>query len=119
MLTGSYLTTEFRPDLIQLVLDQLLPRLVRVGVKSQRYEGKTTCVEPWYGSHYNVRKIDQSLIALWEGVAPIDELHLPAVNEFIPTDFDLVPLDKDKASKIPKLILVSLVYCVLDTCTAH
>ncbi len=99
--------TEFRPDLIQLVLDKLHPPYVRVGVVSQRYEGKTNYTEPWYNSQYNVRKIDQVLINAWSAACPIKELYLPAENEFIPTDFDLVPLDKDKASKVPKLVVVS------------
>ncbi len=99
--------TEFRPDLIQLVLDKLHPPYVRVGVVSQRYEGKTSSTEPWYNSQYNVRKIDQVLINAWSAACPIKELYLPAENEFIPTDFDLVPLDKDKASKVPKLVVVS------------
>ena len=81
---------------------------MRVGVTSQKFEGKAASVEPWYGSQYTLRKIDPSLVEMWKNVTPIKELRLPAVNEFIPTNFDLVPLDKERAPKIPTLILVCL-----------
>ncbi len=108
VLSGGYLLTKFRPDLIQLVLDRLDPRYVRVGVASQCYDGQTSCTEPWYNSQYNVKKIGPASIDLWSAASPIEELHLPAINEFIPTDFDLVPLNKDctEVSAVPKLIMV-------------
>ena len=72
---------------------------------SKRFEGKTELKEPWYGSHYNFRKMDPQLIAQWSSVTPIDELHLPAVNEFIPTNFDVVPL-QEGSPKLPILLQV-------------
>lgn len=99
--------TEYRPDLIELVLNKLQPQFVRVGVMSQRFEGKTSSTEQWYGSQYSAKKIDQSLIESWSNATPIEELHLPAPNEFIPTDFKLVPLDKDEGNAVPKLVIVS------------
>ncbi len=103
--------SKFRPDLIQLVLEKLHPHYVRVGVASQRYEGQTSSTEPWYNSQYNVKKIDSSVIDLWSCASSIEDLHLPAVNEFIPTNFDLVSLSEDYAETpaVPKLIMVTLI----------
>ena len=77
----------------------------RVSLVSKRFEGKTELKEPWYGTLYNFRKIDPQLIAQWDSVTPIEELRLPAVNEFIPTDFDLVP-QEEEPPKLPTLIQV-------------
>ena len=91
-----------------MVLSKLHPQFVRVGVLSQKFEGKTDLVEPWYGSAYNTRKIEPELIDLWSRVQSIPELHLPGCNEFIPTDFEIVPKPSDRdLPKKPELIKVS------------
>lgn len=79
----------------------------RVGLISKRFEGKTELVEPWYGGQYNFKKMDTQLIEKWSSVAPIEELHLPAVNEFIPTNFDILHRAED-SPKVPVLIQVAL-----------
>lgn len=109
VLYGDVLTT-YRPDLIQQVLDQLTPQQVRVYVVSKKFKDKTELVEPWYGSHYNARKIDPEVIKKWNSAQPGPELHLPEPNEFIPTDFDLVPWnetdDSSGENTLPVLIKV-------------
>lgn len=80
----------YRPDLIEMVLEKLRPKFVRVGILSQKFEGKTDLVEPWYGSAYSARKIDPNVVELWSSVQPVPELHLPKPNEFIPTEFTIV-----------------------------
>ncbi len=79
----------------------------RVAVASKKFEGKTELTEPWYGSSYNYRKIDPRLIEEWKTVALNEELHLPAVNEFIPTDFEILSLG-EHPPKEPTLIQVQL-----------
>ncbi len=77
---------------------------------STKFKDKTELVEPWYGSHYNARKVDPDIIQAWSSAQPIPELHLPEPNKFIPTDFDLVPRDetdeKDGGNTLPVLIKV-------------
>lgn len=77
----------------------------RISVVSKKFEGKTELTEPWYGAGYNYRKIDPRLIEQWRTVATIEEMYLPAANEFIPTNFEIVPLG-DNPPKVPTLIQV-------------
>ena len=72
---------------------------------SQRFAGKTEHTERWYGTQYSHRRIGPETISRWNEVEVMEELHLPAVNEFIPTDFDLVPLPSG-APKVPILVQV-------------
>ena len=81
----------YRPDLINMVVEKLSPHHVRIGFLSKRFEGKTTLVEPWYSSHYNTHKIEPTLIEAWTNAQPIPELSLPQRNDFIPTDFTILP----------------------------
>ena len=72
----------------------------------KRFEGKTAHTEQWYGTQYNYRKIAPETIAQWESATSgTQQLHLPAVNEFIPTDFELLPVP-DGAPNVPVLIQV-------------
>ena len=97
--------------------------LHRVCVVGKRFEGKTEHKERWYGTEYSYRKIAPETISQWEAVDGAEQLHLhlPAVNEFIPTDFELAPLP-DGAPKIP--VLVQVCTCnhrvtVSSTCVLH
>lgn len=91
-----------------MVLDKLRPQYIRMGVLSQKFKGSTDLVEPWYGSAYSARKIDPQLVELWESAEPIPQLHLPKPNEFIPTDFTLVPrpAEGEELPALPALIKV-------------
>lgn len=103
VLSGPYLQKEFRPALIELLLSHLTPQRVRVCAVGKRFEGKTEHTEKWYGTQYHYRKIAPETISQWESVSDTEQLHLPAVNEFIPTDFELVPIP-DGAPKVPVLV---------------
>ncbi|XP_019186427.1 PREDICTED: insulin-degrading enzyme-like 1, peroxisomal [Ipomoea nil] len=64
--------------------------------------GHTDTSEPWYGTAYSLEKIDGSLIQKWMDEAPVEDLHLPAPNVFIPTDLSLKHvLEK---TKLPSLL---------------
>ena len=71
----------------------------------QRFSGKTDETEKWYGTQFSHRKISPEIISQWENVAHSDQLHLPAVNEFIPTNFDLLT-PPEGAPIHPVLVLV-------------
>ena len=72
----------------------------------QKFKGQTSLKEPWYGSEYNLRKIEPQLIEKWSQVEHNNKFFLPARNEFIPTDFTLVPPPPKDAPKVPVLIQV-------------
>jgi len=97
VLTGGYLLSEWRPDLINTVLDLLKPDKVRVAVIAQRYEEKCTEAERWYGTKYKVENIPAEKIASWENCGINEKLRLPEKNDFIPTNFDLVDRDWHKS----------------------
>nr|GMD41758.1 insulin-degrading enzyme-like 1, peroxisomal [Ipomoea batatas] len=66
------------------------------------FQGHTDTSEPWYGTAYSLEKIDGSLIQKWMDQAPVEDLHLPAPNVFIPTDLSLKhALEK---TKLPTLL---------------
>lgn len=77
----------------------------RVCVVGKKFEGRTDHTEKWYGTQYSYRKIALDTISQWESVGSTEELHLPAVNEFIPTDFTVLPIP-EMAPKMPSLIQV-------------
>ena len=77
----------------------------------KRFEGKTERTERWYGTQYSHRKIAPETITQWEAADGSECLHLPAVNEFIPTDFELLS-SPDGMPKYPILVHVRLDSCV-------
>ena len=119
----QYVMEEFDEKLYKTYLDWLRPRYMRwvwlwgvvrftaiphnrLTVINKKFEGKTDSVEPWYGSNYSKVKLDPELIKKWEDATICDALHLPARNDFIPTNFDLHPLP-DNPPKRPQKIKVS------------
>ncbi|XP_077114691.1 insulin-degrading enzyme isoform X1 [Ranitomeya variabilis] len=103
VLAAEYLLEEFRPDLIQMVLDKLRPENVRVAIVSKSFEEKTDRTEEWYGTQYKQEDIPADVIQKWQKADINGKFHLPMRNEFIPTNFEIVPLEKD-ATSYPALI---------------
>ncbi|KAH9648280.1 Insulin-degrading enzyme-like 1 (peroxisomal) [Citrus sinensis] len=100
-LVGKSLPSNFSPEIIQMTLNELSPKTVRIFWESKQFEGKTDMVEPWYGTAYSIEKINESIIQDWILSAPEENLHLPAPNVFIPTDLSL----KDaQEAKFPVLL---------------
>jgi len=93
VLTGGYLLSSWRPDLITEVLEQLTPQRVRVAVIAQQYGDKCTDTEKWYGAKYKSEKIPQEKLDSWSSCGMHEKLRLPDKNDFIPTDFSLVSRD--------------------------
>ncbi|XP_035029191.2 insulin-degrading enzyme isoform X2 [Hippoglossus stenolepis] len=103
VLAAEYLLEDFRPDLIQMVLDKLRPEHVRVAVVSKSFEGQTDKTEEWYGTQYKQEAITEETIKKWENADLNGKFKLPMKNEFIPTNFEIYPLEKDSPS-VPTLI---------------
>ncbi|XP_039900586.1 insulin-degrading enzyme isoform X2 [Simochromis diagramma] len=103
VLAAEYLLEEFRPDLIEMVLDKLRPEHVRVAVVSKSFEGQTDMTEEWYGTQYKQEAISEETIKKWANADLNGKFKLPMKNEFIPTNFEIYPLEKDSPS-VPTLI---------------
>ncbi|KAL0724770.1 hypothetical protein Bca4012_039369 [Brassica carinata] len=94
-LVGSSLPSKFNPASVQKVLDELSPSNVRIFWESNKFEGQTDKIEPWYNTPYSLEKITTETIQEWEQSAPDVNLLLPIPNVFIPTDLSLKDV-KDK-----------------------
>ncbi|XP_068597613.1 insulin-degrading enzyme [Brachionichthys hirsutus] len=103
VLAAECLLEDFRPDLIEMVLDKLRPEHVRVAVVSKSFEGQTDKSEEWYGTRYKQEAIADASIEKWAGADLNAKFKFPMKNEFIPTDFEIYPLEKDSPS-VPTLI---------------
>ncbi|KAG9344403.1 hypothetical protein JZ751_011073 [Albula glossodonta] len=103
VLAAEYLLEDFRPDLIEMVLDKLRPEHVRVAVVSKSFEGQTDKTEVWYGTQYKQEAISDEVIKKWKNAELNGKFKLPMKNEFIPTNFEIYPLEKDSPS-FPTLI---------------
>jgi secreted Zn-dependent insulinase-like peptidase len=95
---------------ISAVIALLNPSNIRVDICSKQafenpsilgslatyFEGanSTDCFEPWFGFRYKRAKIPEGVVHRWEQsrLQTVPELHFPAPNPFIPTDFSLIGL---------------------------
>ncbi|CAL8256778.1 unnamed protein product [Lota lota] len=102
-LAAEYLLDDFRPDLIEMVLDKLRPEHVRVAVVSKSFEGQTDKKEEWYGTQYKQEAIADEVLQKWASADVNGKFKLPMKNEFIPTSFEIYPLEKDPPP-VPSLI---------------
>ncbi|XP_067330472.1 insulin-degrading enzyme isoform X2 [Channa argus] len=103
VLAAEYLLEDFRPDLIEMVLDKLRPEHVRVALVSKSFESQTDQTEEWYGTQYKQEAISEESIKKWANADLNGKFKLPMKNEFIPTNFEIYPLEKDSPS-VPALI---------------
>ncbi|KAK3095847.1 hypothetical protein FSP39_019946 [Pinctada imbricata] len=103
LLSAPFLMTEYRPDLIKMVLDLLTPDNMRIGVVGKKYESIVDRKEKWYGTQYKIEDIPAESIQKWSSCGMNENLRLPNRNEFIPTNFDLVKREPE-SFKLPELI---------------
>lgn len=103
VLSGPYLMTHYDPDRIKLVMDKLIPDSIRVAIIGKKYEDIADKKEDWYGTSYRIEDLSEELLSKWKNVTLNENLKLPPRNEFIPTNFDLVPAEEEKSS-LPALV---------------
>ena len=95
LLSAQALIRKFNPEAIKLGLDALNPDNFRLSVVSQDYADVVDRKEKWYGTEYKYEKIPSNVMEEIRKAAsgsPNDrpaELHLPAVNEFVPQRLDV------------------------------
>ena len=77
----------------------------RMTIALKSVASKVQHICPWYGTEYSNEVIDPILLNKWKTIEPHQEHHMPKINEFIATNFDLVPVPEN-LSKLPVLIQV-------------
>uniref|UniRef100_A0A3B3XWP3 Nardilysin a (N-arginine dibasic convertase) n=2 Tax=Poecilia mexicana TaxID=48701 RepID=A0A3B3XWP3_9TELE len=93
-LTGDHLMFEYNPEVIGAALSLLTPEKANLMLLSPEHEGQCPLREKWFGTQYSVEDIEKKWTERWSGnMEPNSDLHLPAANEFIATDFTLKPSD--------------------------
>jgi insulysin len=95
VLSCMYLFSEWKPDIIETIWKDFVPEKIRIVVLAKQYESELNQVEPWYGTKYKVAKLPEEVLEKWRNAGLSDDLKMPEKNEFIPTDFQLYPIDKD------------------------
>lgn len=101
-IAGSTFLEDFNEESISSALQELRPDNVRIFRSSKEFEGKTTHIEPWYGTPYIAERIDKDLLKEWGTAAVHPRLHFPSPNVFIATDFSI----RDWDLKVQHPILV-------------
>uniref|UniRef100_A0A8C4F7R4 Nardilysin a (N-arginine dibasic convertase) n=1 Tax=Dicentrarchus labrax TaxID=13489 RepID=A0A8C4F7R4_DICLA len=93
-LTGDQLMFEFNPEVISAALSLLTPEKANLMLLSPEHEGQCPLREKWFGTQYSIEDIEQEWKERWTGNLELSgDLHLPAENKFIATDFTLKPSD--------------------------
>lgn len=93
VLSANYLLTEWRPDLIDDILNRLRPENCRITIVGQKVAEKCKETEKWYQTKYHSEKIDKATIKEWTLCKTHENLYLPEPNLFIATNFDLHELE--------------------------
>eukprot|EP00066_Takifugu_rubripes_P010986 XP_003979301.1 PREDICTED: nardilysin-like [Takifugu rubripes] len=79
---------------ISAALSLLTPDRVNLLLLSPEHEGRCSLTEKWFGTSYSAEDLSAEWVERWAGDFSLDpELHLPAENRFIATDFTLKAAD--------------------------
>lgn len=105
ILYGPYKMKDFSPELINALVEKLIPSRLLVKVMSKAFDGKTDCTEKWYQTPYSIQKIPADKIKAWESCELNPVFYLPTRNEFIPNDLEIRAKETDKRQEVPELIL--------------
>ncbi|XP_075963572.1 nardilysin-like [Anarhichas minor] len=93
-LTGDLLMFDFDPQVISAALSPLTPDRANLLLLSPENEGQCPLREKWFGTSYNMEDILDEWAQRWSGDFKLNpELHLPAENKFIASDFALKESD--------------------------
>lgn len=88
-LSGSYLCSEYAPELVREFLMCLTPDRLNMTVAGKFVEGATDAAETWYGTPYRCEPIPEAKLAAWRDATADAALSIPEKNAFIATDFSL------------------------------
>lgn len=112
ILCGDCLFPQWKPELIDTIVNCLTPQNIRVHVVAKAYENIANETERWYSTKYKKERISTRIIDMWEDAGYNSEFHLPAKNEFIPSRLDLKPRDDNVIGYYFIYIRVRVCVCV-------
>lgn len=92
-LTGGIIPKEYRPDVINSLVDCLTPEKLRVTLVAKQFQNEVDSKDPFYGTDYSFKDISPEKIEQWRNAGVSDELYLPKPNQFLPSNTGLVPRD--------------------------
>ncbi len=103
VLNGNYLMEDYQPALIEeLLRDYFVPANAVITVTAP--DLPVDRISEFYGTPYSVRTLDLAATG-WDDVQTVDaRLHLPAANEFIADNVELLPAPAEEAAA-PELIV--------------
>ncbi|KAH1009982.1 nardilysin isoform X1 [Dendroctonus ponderosae] len=108
-ITGSVLLVEYDPELIQMLLEEMVPEKANIMLlkkQSQNTIDNDYQTEKWFGTKYCVQDIPEEWMHQWKNCPLLPELSLPAPNTFITSDFALLP-DISNNSEYPRKVMDS------------
>lgn len=100
VLRGPYALDHFAPELINEYLDLLTPDRLLMTVSAK--ELNTDAIDPWFGTHYQLRALPDAFLAKWQNSEIDLALTVPQRNIFLPEDLSVKPLRQTSAK--PELI---------------
>ncbi|EGV97926.1 Nardilysin [Cricetulus griseus] len=104
-LTGDQLLFEYKPEVIAEALNKLVPQKANLVLLSGANEGRCDLREKWFGTQYSIEDIENSWAELWKTNFDLNpDLHLPAENKYIATDFTLKPFDCPETEYPAKIV---------------
>lgn len=117
-ITGSELAFEYKPDEIKLFLDMMTPSNANIILNAHNADGSVVYdkVEQWFKTRYTYEDLDVNFMEELNNITPYSDFYLPKPNEFIATDFKLLP-GRSNVTKYPeKCLSTNLidVYCKPD-----
>uniref|UniRef100_A0A914WWZ8 Insulin-degrading enzyme n=1 Tax=Plectus sambesii TaxID=2011161 RepID=A0A914WWZ8_9BILA len=98
---------QYRPDLIEMVLNWLVPENMNYEVISRQFHGQEgNQIEKWFGTEYQKKKLNPNFMTACRKALDVESTNLipPKKNDFIPTNFELKQTEDESKCKIPSLI---------------
>ena len=85
VLTGDWLISDYKPELIMSLVSRLCPDNVRVTILTKNTKYLETKVEPHYGTEYHVDRIPAETLEQWRSAGHNPVFSLPPPNPLICT----------------------------------
>jgi len=102
ILVSGTKSDDYDPVIAAAFMDRLNPHNCMINIVDSDLKQESPdewLVEPLYGAVYRESIISEDRLKLWEKPSTIDrKLHLPALNEYIPTDFSLRCQDSEECT---------------------
>ena len=88
IIANDSLYFDYAPTDFKLFLKHIIPSALQAVLLARNVE--TDKVEPYYGTHYSVQKIPDTVWKTWVTPPVASQLHYPHPNKWIPRDLDIL-----------------------------